>query len=132
MANVENLTPFTSEQSREEAVKNGQKGGIASGKARREKKTIQKILADYLDNDVQSNKSLKKIADTAGITGEQSIKELVTAVCILNTLKKGDVDKLSSIMGLLGESVEKEDTNKDVEETLAVIKECAYADRDKS
>mgnify|MGYP006355676597 CR=1 FL=1 len=132
MANVENLTPFTSEQSREEAVKNGQKGGIASGKARREKKTIQKILADYLDNDVQSNKSLKKIADAAGITGEQSIKELVTAVCILNTLKKGDVDKLSSIMGLLGESVEKEDTNKDVEETLAVIKECAYADRDKS
>ena len=132
MANVDNLTPFTSEQSREEAVKNGQKGGIASGQARREKKTIQKILADYLDNDVQSNKSLKKIADTAGIKGKQSIKELVTAVCILNTLKKGDVDKLSSIMGLLGESVEKEDTNKDVEETLAVIKECAYADRDKS
>lgn len=119
-------------RSGEEAVENGRKGGIASGQARREKKTIQKILADYLDNDVQSNKSLKKIADTAGITGEQSIKELVTAVCILNTLKKGDVDKLSSIMGLLGESVEKEDTNKDVEETLAVIKECAYADRDKS
>lgn len=119
-------------RSGEEAVENGRKGGIASGQARREKKTIQKILADYLDNDVQSKKSLKKIADTAGITGEQSIKELVTAVCILNTLKKGDVDKLSSIMGLLGESVEKEDTNKDVEETLAIIKECAYADRDKS
>ena len=47
-------------------------------------------------------------------------------------IEKGDVDKLSSIMGLLGESVEKEDTNKDVEETLAIIKECAYADRDKS
>lgn len=119
-------------RSGEEAVENGRKGGIASGQARREKKTIQKILADYLDNDVQSNKSLKKIADTAGITGEQSIKELVTAVCILNTLKKGDVDKLSSIMGLLGEGVEKEDANKDVEETLAIIKECAYADRDKS
>ena len=119
-------------RSGEEAVENGRKGGIASGQARREKKTIQKILADYLDNDVQSNKNLKKIADTAGITGEQSIKELVTAVCILNTLKKGDVDKLSSIMGLLGEGVEKEDTNKDVEETLAIIKECAYADRDKS
>lgn len=118
-------------RSGEEAVENGRKGGIASGQARREKKTIQKILADYLNNDVQSNKSLKKIADTAGITGEQSIKELVTAVCILNTLKKGDVDKLSSIMELLGESVEKEDTNKNVEETLAVIKECAYADRDK-
>lgn len=128
MANEQNLRPSEYKLSQEEA----KKGGINSAKARREKKTIQKILADYLDNDVQSNKSLKKIADTAGITGEQSIKELVTAVCILNTLKKGDVDKLSSIMGLLGEGVEKEDTNKDVEETLAVIKECAYADRDKS
>ena len=129
MANEQNLKPIRTER---EAREKGRNGGIASGQARREKKTIQKILADYLDNDVQSNKSLKKIADTAGITGEQSIKELVTAVCILNTLKKGDVDKLSSIMGLLGESVEKEDTNKDVEETLAIIKECAYADRDKS
>lgn len=128
MANEKNLIP----QAHTLTVEEASKGGQNSGKARREKKTIQKILADYLDNDVQSNKSLKKIADTAGITGEQSIKELVTAVCILNTLKKGDVDKLSSIMGLLGESVEKEDTNKDVEETLAVIKECAYADRDKS
>lgn len=128
MANEQNLRPSEYKLSQEEA----KKGGINSGKSRREKKTIQKILADYLDNDVQSNKSLKKIADTAGITSEQSIKELVTAVCILNTLKKGDVDKLSSIMGLLGEGVEKEDTNKDVEETLAVIKECAYADRDKS
>ena len=128
MANEQNLRPSEYKLSQEEA----KKGGINSAKARREKKTIQKILADYLDNDVQSNKSLKKIADTAGITGEQSIKELVTAVCILNTLKKGDVDKLSSIMGLLGEGVEKEDTDKDVEETLAIIKECAYADRDKS
>lgn len=132
MANEnKNLIP-QSERTKDEQREIARMGGIASGKARREKKTIQKILADYLDNDVQSNKSLKKIADTAGITGEQSIKELVTAVCILNTMKKGDVDKLSSIMGLLGESVEKEDTNKDVEETLAVIKECAYADRDKS
>jgi uncharacterized protein YihD (DUF1040 family) len=132
VANVENLTPFTSEQSREEAVKNGQKGGIASGKARREKKTIQKILAEYLDNDVNSVKSLEKIAKTAGIDGNKSIKELVTAVCILNTLKKGDIDKLSSVMGILGESVEKENTNADVEQTLAVIRECAYAGRDKS
>ncbi len=128
MANENNLTPIRTES---EAREKGHNGGIASGQARREKKTIQKILADYLDNDVQSNKSLKKIADAAGITGEQSIKELVTAVCILNTLKKGDIDKLSSIMGVLGESVEREDTNKDVEETLAVIRECAYADRDK-
>lgn len=35
MANEQNLRPFTSAQSREEAVKNGRVGGIASGRARR-------------------------------------------------------------------------------------------------
>lgn len=105
MSNANNLKNGEATQFRtgEEQVEIARQGGIASGKARREKKTIQKILSDYLDNDVQSNKSLKKIADTAGITGEQSIKELVTAVCVLNTLKKGDVDKLSRIAELLGE-----------------------------
>ncbi|MBQ7596077.1 MAG: hypothetical protein IJU45_05380 [Clostridia bacterium] len=41
MANEENLKKFTSEQSREEAVKNGKSGGIASGKSRRRKKHIK-------------------------------------------------------------------------------------------
>ena len=129
--NEKNLIPLN-ERTKSEQREIATQGGIASGKARREKKTIQKILAEYLDNDVNSVKSLKKIAKTAGIGGDKSIKELVTAVCILNTLKKGDIDKLSSVMGILGESVEKENTNADVEQTLAVIRECAYADRDKS
>lgn len=47
MANEENLIPFTSDQSREEAKINGQKGGIASGEARRNKKTMKQML-DYL------------------------------------------------------------------------------------
>ena len=126
------IEEVNSRRTREEHSKDSQKAGIASGKARREKKTIQKILIDYLDNDVQDIKSLHKVAATAGISNDQSVKELATAVCLLNTLKKGDVDKLHSLMALLGENVEKEDTNKDVEETLAIIKECAYADRDKS
>lgn len=129
MANKKNLKLIRTEN---EAREKGRNGGIASGKARRDKKTIQKILIDYLDNDVQDIKSLHKVAAKVGISSDQSVKELATAVCLLNTLKKGDVDKLHSLMALLGENVEKEDTNKDVEETLAVIKECAYADRDKS
>ena len=38
MANGKNLKPFDKTQSREEAKKNGKKGGIASGKARLAKK----------------------------------------------------------------------------------------------
>ena len=103
MANEKNLKMFTSEQSREEAAKNGKKGGIASGVAKREKKTIQRILDDYLSQDIKSNKNLRKLAETVGINGDQSIKELMTAVCILNTIKKGDVDKLIKVCELLGE-----------------------------
>ncbi len=45
--NDANLTPFTSDQSREKAAENGRKGGIASGKAKREKKTFQ-MCADMI------------------------------------------------------------------------------------
>ena len=41
--NEQNLKPFTSEQSREEAVKNGRKGGVASGEAKRRNKTIAEL-----------------------------------------------------------------------------------------
>ena len=47
MANEKNLVPFTSEQSREEAVKNGRKGGIASGEAKRNRKMLRDCI-DYL------------------------------------------------------------------------------------
>ena len=65
--NEKNLIP-NNERSPSEVRENGRKGGIASGNARREKKTLQKILADYLDNDVKTNKNIKKIAEAAGIT----------------------------------------------------------------
>lgn len=49
MANEQNLVPFTSLQSREEAVKNGRKGGIASGKAKRKKKDMREMAQAILD-----------------------------------------------------------------------------------
>lgn len=55
MANEQNLVPFTTNQSREEAVKNGRKGGKASGRARRRKadfrKTLNLLLAAEIDNE---------------------------------------------------------------------------------
>ena len=47
VANEKNLVPFTSEQSHEEAVKNGRKGGIASGESRRNRKMLRDCI-DYL------------------------------------------------------------------------------------
>lgn len=54
MANKENIIPhqFTSEQSREEAAKNGQKGGIASGESRRRKRELREIFEAVRDTPV--------------------------------------------------------------------------------
>ena len=100
MANEKNLKPIRSVS---EAREKGKKGGKKSVEVRREKKAIQKLLSDYLESDVKSQKELKSIANAAGIKQDQSVKELVTVVCILNTLKKGDVDKLQKLCELLGE-----------------------------
>ena len=54
MSNANNLKNGEATQFRtgEEQVEIARQGGIASGKARREKKTIQKILADLLDSEI--------------------------------------------------------------------------------
>lgn len=53
MANEQNLIPFTSEQDREEAKINGKKGGVASGKARREKASFKKSLETLLNSNIR-------------------------------------------------------------------------------
>ena len=51
MGDRKNIQPydFTSDQNREEAAKNGRKGGKASGKARREKADLRKVAQALLD-----------------------------------------------------------------------------------
>lgn len=49
MANEQNLKHFTEDQNREEAVKNGRKGGKASGVARRRKADLRRMAQDILD-----------------------------------------------------------------------------------
>lgn len=86
MPNIENLKPFTSEQSREEAVKNGQKGGIASGKARREQKIFKQAIAERMgfddfnemvDNLIKrakkNDKSFEILRDTLGQKPKEEI-----------------------------------------------------------
>lgn len=69
MANVQNLKPFTSEQSREKAKENGKKGGIASGIAKREKKMLKDTLKLLLEQEVGVDKDGNPIdAQTAMAT----------------------------------------------------------------
>jgi hypothetical protein len=55
---TENLVPFTSDQSREKAVANGRKGGIASGEAKRKKRTMREIAEAVATMELKDPKML--------------------------------------------------------------------------
>ena len=54
MANEENLNPIRTEK---EARELGRKGGIASGEARRAKKTMKEMLDYLLDKEIENSKT---------------------------------------------------------------------------
>ncbi len=99
-------------RSGEEAVENGRKGGIASGQARREKKTIQKILADLLDSEIKDSPQFAKLASKMGVESDKSVKDIFTYICVLNSVKSGNLGDLERLSKLLGE--DKQNENADV------------------
>lgn len=99
-------------RSGEEAVENGRKGGIASGQARREKKTIQKILANLLDSEIKDSPQFAKLASKMGVESDKSVKDIFTMVCLLNSVKSGNLGDLERLSKLLGE--DKQNENADV------------------
>lgn len=109
-------------RSGEEAVENGRKGGIASGQARREKKTIQKILADLLDGQIKDSPQFAKLASKMGVETDKSIKDIFTLVCVLNSVKSGNLGDLERLSKLLGEDNAKEQNNGILDELTEYLK----------
>ena len=101
--NEKNLKPIRTDS---EARKKGRNGGIASGKARREKKTIQKILADLLDGQIKDSPQFAKLASKMGVESDKSVKDIFTYICVLNSVKNGNLGDLERLRKLLGEQVE--------------------------
>lgn len=88
MANEQNLTPFTSDQSHDEAVKNGRLGGITSGQARRERRKLREDLENLL-------------GQTAPENGRQ-LQECICIALIKNALK-GNPRAFEIIRDTIGE-----------------------------
>lgn len=98
MANEKNLTPFTSEQSHDEAVKNGKKGGVASGAARRRKKTMRQtlnaMLGAGLDVSVSEQEFVEKVTPrllALGINVENATYQDVLLAGMMLKAIRGDV-----------------------------------------
>ena len=81
-------------------------GGIASGKARREKQKTQQILADLVSIKNKDLAMFQKLAAKLGLDGDISIHEVFTMVCLLNSIKSGNLCDLERLSKLLGEQVE--------------------------
>lgn len=123
MANEKNLKPFTTNQSREEAKKNGRKGGIKSGEARRKNCLIKKRMLGLLDLAVTDRKKWNKLSKM-GIDPEHiDNRALITVSLFLRAVEKGDVKAFKEIRNLIGESTNEEDAalNK-LDEVLGEIK----------
>ena len=98
MANEQNLKPFTSDQSHEKAVENGRKGGIASGKAKREKKDLRLALEMLLEKDfTDKNGNVVSGSDViATKLFEQAMKGNIKAFTALrDTVGQAPVQKIA-------------------------------------
>lgn len=109
--NEKNLIPNEKRTPRERR-ENARKAGIASGQSRREKKTVQKILADLLDSEIKDSPQFAKLASKMGVESDKSVKDIFTMVCLLNSVKSGNLGDLERLRKLLGE--DKQNENADV------------------
>lgn len=103
--NEKNLIP-NEQRTPEERRRNATKAGIASGQARRQKRETRQILQNLLSVKAKDFKVFQKLASQMGLQDTVDIHELFTAICIMNSMKKGDLRDLEVLMRLTGEQQE--------------------------
>ena len=86
MSKEDNLISFTSDQSHEEAVKNGAKGGIRSGEVRRQKRDLRRALEILLEKDFK-DRSGNNISGAEVITAKLFEKAMKGDVRAFETLR---------------------------------------------
>lgn len=113
--NLENgkLTQF---RSGEEAAKNGQKGGIASGAARRRKRSMKEAADYYLSlpetDRRRVNALLRDAVEPEDIDNQMAVIKGITA-----RAKKGDPQAANVLLKMLGEDKPQNETVRLEEET---------------
>lgn len=118
MANEQNLRPSEYKFTQEDA----KKGAENSAKVRREKKTIKKILNDLLDGQIKDNPHFNEIAAKMGIESDKSVKDIFTIICLLNSVKEGNLNDLERLGKLLGEDNTQDANNGILDELTEYLK----------
>lgn len=101
--NEGNLIPFTSEQSREEAAKNGRKGGLKSGEARRRKSAMRAVMKQLLSLPVQDMDTWNALA-AMGVDPEQmDNRTALLAAVLAKGIRTGDFKTMMAVFAVAGE-----------------------------
>lgn len=122
MANEKNLEngKLTQFRSGEEAAKNGQKGGIASGAARRRKRSMKEAADYYLSlpetDRRRVNALLRDAVDPEDIDNQMAVIKGITA-----RAKKGDPQAANVLLKMLGEDNPPDDTAADALEAARAL-----------
>ena len=103
MPNEQNLVPFTSEQSREEAARNGALGGIASGASRRRRRSLKECADYYLALPPADKRRWNKIS-RQGVEPEEIDNQMAMIIGLTERAIKGDAKAAKVIIDLLGDA----------------------------
>ena len=103
MANdgIENLIP-QSERTKEEQREIARKGGIASGKARKEKRDRKQRAAELFDLTMQGA-GVEKIKKFFNINEDLTAYETMVLSCFMKAMQKGDANALEKLLKISGE-----------------------------
>ena len=102
MANEKNLIP-NSERTPTERRENARKAGIASGKARREKRDRKQMASDLLDLTMQGA-GVDKIKKFFGMKDiELNAYQVTVLSCLMKAMQKGDANALEKLLKIAGE-----------------------------
>ena len=115
----ENLIP-NSARTPSERRENATKAGIASGKARRQKKTVAEYLRKWADSEVSGEKN-KKTLQALGLSEEATNRTLLV-IPLIKKASSGDTKAMQMVLELLGEDKKKELEIKKLRREIELLK----------
>lgn len=111
MANEENLIPI-SERTKSEQREIQKKGGIASGKARRRKRSMKEAADLFLSLPVSDKRKFNKAARRY-VDAEDIDNQMLMIIGLVDAAADGDARAAKVVIDLIGESTPKEDAEQD-------------------
>ena len=97
--NIDNMKP---PRTKEEARERGRNGGIASGEARRRKKTMREALEQLLYHG-KVPETTKSMMRAEGIDEEEMTHQMVITRSLIAKAESGDVQAYNAICQMIGE-----------------------------